>query len=103
MCSSQPAPSLGDRTPGRPDVRLDFPAKAASWLKPLLERFERKREQMVSNERNRFLLVAPDKARHNIPVGHVFVWKIVREASLRVLGAACNPTMPAKNRWRNVC
>jgi hypothetical protein len=92
----KPAPSLGDRTPGRPDVRLDFPAKAASWLKPLLERFERKREQMVSNERNRFLLVAPNKARHNIPVGHVFVWKIVREASLRVLGAACNPTMLRK-------
>jgi len=32
----KPAPSLGDRSPGRPDVRLDFPAKAAPWLKPLL-------------------------------------------------------------------
>ncbi len=25
----KPEPSLGDRSPGRPDVRLDFPAKAA--------------------------------------------------------------------------
>jgi len=87
----KPAPSLGDRSPGRPDVRLDFPAKAAPWLKPLLERFERQRKQMVSNPRNRYLLIAPNKARHNTPVGHVFVWKMVREASLRVLGAACNP------------
>jgi hypothetical protein len=92
----KPAPSLGDRSPGRPEVRLDFPAKAAPWLTPLLERFERQREQMVSNPKNRYLLVAPNKARHNSPVGHVFVWKIVREASLRVLGAACNPTMLRK-------
>jgi hypothetical protein len=92
----KPAPSLGDRSPGRPDVRLDFPATAAPWLKPLLERFEQQREQMSSNPRNRYLLIAPNKARHNTPVGHVFVWKIVREASLRVLGAACNPTMLRK-------
>jgi hypothetical protein len=92
----KPAPSLGDRSPGRPDVRLDFPATAAPWLKPLLERFEQQREQMSSNPRNRYLLIAPNKARHNTPVSHVFVWKIVREASLRVLGAACNPTMLRK-------
>ncbi len=92
----KPAPSLGDRSPGRPDVRLDFPIKAAPWLKPLLERFECQREQIVSNPRNRYLLIAPNKARHNTPVGHVFVWKIVREASLRALGAACNPTLLRK-------
>ncbi len=92
----KPLPSLGDRSPGRPDVRLDFPAKAAPWLKPLLERFERQREQLVSNRRNRYLLIAPNKARHNTPVGHVFVWELVRNASTRVLGAACNPTMLRK-------
>jgi hypothetical protein len=92
----KPAPSLGDRSPGRPDVRLDFPIKAAPWLKPLLERFECQREQIVSNPRNRYLLIAPNKARHNTPVGHVFVWKNVREASLRALGAACNPTLLRK-------
>jgi hypothetical protein len=87
----KPAPSLGDRSPGRPDVRLDFPAKAAPWLKPLLERFECQRQQIVRNPRNRYLLIAPKKARHNTPVGKVFVWEIVRNASLRMLGAACNP------------
>ncbi len=92
----KPAPSLGDRSPGRPEVRLDFPTTAAPWLKPLLERFEHQREQVVSNPRNRYLLIAPNKARHNTPVGHVFVWKIVRQASLRVLGAACTPTMLRK-------
>jgi hypothetical protein len=51
---------------------------------------------MVSNPRNRYLLIAPNKAHRNIPVGHVFVWKMVREASLRVLGAACNPAMLRK-------
>ncbi len=92
----KPAPSFGDRSPGRPDVRLDFPTNAAAWLKPLLERFEQQREQMVSNPKNRYLLIAPNKARHNTPVGHVFVWKMVRIASTRVLGAACNPTMLRK-------
>jgi len=87
----KPAPSLGDRSPGRPDVRLDFPAKAAPWLKPLLERFESQRQQRVRNPRNRYLLIAPSTARHNTPVGKVFVWETVRKASLRVLGAACNP------------
>jgi len=92
----KPTPSLGDRSPGRPDVRVDFPAKAAPWLKPLLERFERQREQTVGNPRNRYLLIAPNKARHNTPVGHVFIWEIVRIASTRVLGAACNPAMLRK-------
>lgn len=87
----KPAPSLGDRSPGRPDVRLDFPAKASPWLKPLLERFEHQRQQLVRNLRNRYLLFAPNKTRHNTPVGKVFVWEIVRNASLRALGAACNP------------
>ena len=85
------APSLGHCTPGRPGVRLDFPPKAAIWLKPLLERFESWRQQSVRDPSNRYLLVAPSKARHNTPVGNVFVWEIVQRASLRVLGAACNP------------
>ena len=29
--------------------------------------------------------------RNNTPVGKVYIWEIVRNASLRVLGAACNP------------
>lgn len=88
----RPAPSLGDRSPGRPSIRLDFPARAASWLKPLLERYEQQRQQVLRNPNNRYLLVAPGKAKHNTPVSKVFVWKTIRCASFRVLGAACNPS-----------
>lgn len=87
----RPAPSLGDRSPGRPDVRLDFPAKAAPWLKPLLERFELQRQQMVRNPKNRYLFITSATKRHNAPIGHYYLWNIVRRASLRVLDAACNP------------
>jgi hypothetical protein len=87
----KPAPTRGDRSPGRPDVRLDFPAKAAPWLKPLLLRFERQRQHMVGDAKNRYLFVTPKLARHNTVVSHFFIWKMVRQASLYVLGAACNP------------
>jgi hypothetical protein len=87
----KPAPTRGDRSPGRPDVRLDFPAKAAPWLKPLLLRFERQRQHMVGDAKNRYLFVTPKSARHNTVVSHCFIWKMVRQASLYVLGAACNP------------
>ena len=87
----RPAPTRGDRSPGRPDVRLDFPVKAASWLKPLLLRFERQRQRMVGDAKNHHLFVTPKLARHNTVVSHVLIWKMVQQASLRVLGAACNP------------
>jgi len=87
----KPVPSLGDRSPGRPDVRLDFPAHAAPWLKPLLDRFERQRQVMVGNPRNRYLFITPHTRRHNTPVGSYYIWKIVQRASVQVLGAACNP------------
>ena len=99
----KPAPSLGDRSPGRPTVRVDFPVKAAPWLKPLLERFEHQREQISGNPRNRYLFIAPNRARHVTPVGHVSIWKIVRQATQRVLGGACNPTMLRKNSGSHVC
>lgn len=87
----KPTPTRGDRSPGRPDVRLDFPAKAAPWLKPLLARFERQRQQMAGDSKNCHLFVTPKLVRHNTVVSHVFIWKVVQQASLRVLGAACNP------------
>ncbi len=87
----KPVPSLGDRSPGRPESRLDFPAQAASWLKPLLERFEHQRQQRVKNPKNRYLLMTPSTARHDTSVGKWFVWQTVRSASQRVLGVACNP------------
>jgi len=87
----KPAPSLGDRSPGRPDVRLDFPANAAPWLKPLLDRFERQRQVMTGNPRNRYLFITAHTRHHTTPVGSYYIWHIVHRASVQVLGAACNP------------
>ena len=51
-------PSLGNRSPGRPDVRLDFPAGAAPWLRALLDRYERHRQQFACNPANEYLFVS---------------------------------------------
>lgn len=85
-------PSLGHRSPGRPYVQLDFPSHAETWLRPLLERFEGLRKQSVKNAENRYLFFAPNMTRHSTPVSGYYIWNTVRQASLRVLGAACNPT-----------
>jgi hypothetical protein len=87
----KPAPSRGHRSPGRPDSCLSFPPSAERWLKPLLERAEGHRRQIVGAFKNPYLLVTPGRARHNTPVSRMFVWEVVRRASLRVLGVACNP------------
>ncbi len=92
----KPTPSLGDRSPGRPDSRLDFPASAGSWLRPLLERYERHRQQLVSNQRNRYLFITSRTAHRNVPVAHTFIQKKVRDASTRLLSAVCNPNMLRK-------
>ncbi len=92
----KPEPSLGDRSPGRPDVRLDFPAKAAPWLKPLLNRFERQRQLMASNPKNRYLFINSYTRHRTTPVGHYHIWNIIRRASGQVLGASCNPNMLRK-------
>ena len=88
----QPKPSRGNRSPGRPNIRLDFPHAAAPWLKPLLERFDFQREQIVENSSNQYLLLTSKSAHRNLPAAHDFVGNIVRRASLKVLGAACNPS-----------
>jgi hypothetical protein len=84
-------PSLGDRTPGRPDVRVVFPDKAAPWLNPLLERFEHSRQELSKNHSNKYLLLSTRTARHNIPIGAKMVGSIVQRASQQALGAKYNP------------
>jgi len=92
----RPVPTVGDRTPGRPDSRLDFPQAAASWLKHLLERFERQRQLAAKNPKNRYVFIAPNKARHNTPVSGFYVRKLVQNGSLRAVGAPCNPNILRK-------
>jgi hypothetical protein len=88
----RPKPSKGNHMPGRPSLRLDFAGAAEPWLKPLLRRFEQQRIHILQNPKNRYLLVSPGGTRRrNTPVGKVYIWTLVRQASLRVLGTACNP------------
>ena len=75
-------PSLGDHTPGRPNVQVSFPTEAAQWLKPLLERYERHRQQNVENPDNRYLLFSIFTRRYNIP----------NKRTLRLLGSAASFT-----------
>ncbi len=86
---SKAVPSRGKRSPGRPLHRLDFPPEAASWLKPLLEKFERQRQEIVKGTNNQYVLVAPGKAHHQTPVSGEFVRNLVMRASLHILGVAC--------------
>lgn len=83
------APSRGRHSPGRPHSRLDFPPEAASWLGPLLERFEQQRQGIVKETSNPYLFVAPGRAHHNTPVSQAFILNLVKRASLHLLGAAC--------------
>ena len=87
----RPKPTKGRVSPGRLSVRLDFPALASDWLKPLLNRYEDQRQKVVKNPDNNYLIVTPTSAHRNMPAGKVYIWEIVRQASIRVLGAACNP------------
>ncbi|HEU5227822.1 MAG TPA: hypothetical protein VFV38_41065 [Ktedonobacteraceae bacterium] len=87
----RPLPSRGDRSPGRPDIRLDFPSAAASWLKPLLLRFEHQRQLIAGASRSSYVLLTPAAVRHNTVVGQIFTWKVVKQASQRLLNGACNP------------
>ena len=93
----KPAPSLGDRSPGRPDVRLDFPAKAAPWLKPLLERFERQREQMISDVKEPLSAHCTQQSSPQYACRpFLYLENGPAEPQLCVFGAVCNPTMLRK-------
>jgi hypothetical protein len=87
----RPSPSLGRRSPGRPRSRLDFPPDIAPWLKPLLERFEGQRKQVVGNAQNRYLIFnSLSRTPRNTPVSTPYIEMIVRRVTEKVLGATCN-------------
>ena len=81
----------GRRLPTRSDPKLVFPRKALSWLVPLLERHYERRKEVVSAEHHEYLLAVKWRARHNTPVSAMYVRRIIRRASLRVLttGEVC--------------
>ena len=85
--------SRGKRAPGRPKIGLDFPPVAASWLKPLLERFEYQRQQRLRNPSNEYLITAPGQTRHAKAVSSAFILRVVQRASQRAIKAICTPKL----------
>lgn len=70
--------------------RIDFPAGAVHWLKPILERLIRHRTGIVQNLNNPYLFVSMQSARHNQPVSKEYIRRLVSRATQRVLNAKAN-------------
>lgn len=92
----RPAPSKGDRSPGRPSTRVQFPEAARPWLAPLLTRYDYRRRDQLAERKNEYLFVTP--LRHNVPASGSFITNLVTQATLRILGGSCNP-----NTLRKTC
>jgi integrase len=84
-------PTRRNLAPGRPERRVEFPDSAATWLKPLLRRYERWRKETLGNPNNNFLLIAPGRARHDNPVCREFVRRVVKRGSIGAGVGECNP------------
>jgi hypothetical protein len=82
--------TIGKRASRRSRKRLDFPPAIASWLLPLLQRYQTYRSHVLVHPRNCYLFVGP-QLRRNLPVSHHYIRAVVRRATERVLGAACTP------------
>lgn len=87
----KPTPSRGLRIPGRFENLVSFPSQAAIWLKPLLERFLEQRRSKLKGSTSQYLLITPKHVLHQKPVSQKTIQRIVRQASLRVLGITCYP------------
>ena len=78
----------GKRSVTRKDTKITFHPKALPWLRPILERFYKKRASMVKVEHQQHFLVNERNARSNKPVTKTYVTDLVRRASRKVLGGA---------------
>lgn len=88
--------SYGRRTPTRPSIQIDFPLEFAEWLEPLLERYDRERQQKTKNRENRYLLVANRSHVRNAPTCAAYILAIVNQASARILNKHVNPSLLRK-------
>jgi len=88
--------SVGVQSPRRPEVLVTFPECAASWLKPLLMRFEQQRKLRLKNVQNGYLFLSSSSAHYRRTVSRQFLTKVVRQASQRVVGTSCTPGMLRK-------
>jgi len=89
-----PKGSRGRHAPGRPTIKLDFPEKAETFLKPLLMRFEQQRAELIKNPKNRYVFISAGVAgthRHPAPVSGDFLFRKIRALTDRLVGFPCNP------------
>jgi hypothetical protein len=76
----------GKRSVARKETKVMFHPKALPWLRPILERYYKKRASMVKVEHQRHFLVNERTARCNKSVTKIYVTDVVRRVSLKVLG-----------------
>lgn len=74
----------------RPSLRIDFPAEAVHWLKPILERLIKHNTSIIQDLNNQYLFVSMQSARHNQPVSKEYIRRLVSKATQRVLKAKAN-------------
>jgi hypothetical protein len=81
--------SRGRQSPGREGSIMKFPKEAASWLRPLLERYFEKRRKGRDSE---YLFVGQfHRTRKNRPVNKRYICELVHRASRRILNGTVNP------------
>jgi site-specific recombinase XerD len=85
-------PTLGHRTLRRTNTKIAFPRKALPWLIPILKRFYAKRECLLTGAGQRHLLVGQENNKCGRPVSKHYITKVVRDASLKSLGAIVTPS-----------
>lgn len=76
----------GKRSVARKETKVMFHPKALPWLRPILERYYKKRASVVKVEHQQHFLVNDRTARCNKPVTKIHVTNVVRRVSLKVLG-----------------
>jgi site-specific recombinase XerD len=76
----------GKRSVARKETKVMFHPKALPWLRPILERYYKKRASMVKVDHQQHFLVNERTARCNKSVTKIHVTNVVRRVSLKVLG-----------------
>lgn len=84
------SPSLGNRSPDRPERWIEFHSEVSSRLKPLLDRYEDQRAKMLINTSNPYLLVSNVTCRRIHPVSNYFLWNLIQITTKEALGYSCN-------------
>ena len=85
-------PTLGHRSLRRTNTNIVFPHKALSWLIPILKRFYANRERLLTGADQPHVLVGRENNKCGRPVSRHYITKVVRDASMKALGAIVTPS-----------